>query len=79
MLTRRLRLHVWDNKEGGLSRQWRNVPVSWGLTFFVFGRFGSGWMPLKRLDDKTKAETLLAAQAAGERFQCFVDVFYEQP
>lgn len=81
-MVEKIKLHVWKDKEGGgVSRHWdypNSFPAS-AMAFFIFGRFGGGYMPFSRMNQKTREETKLAARRAREKFGVAVEIYYSAP
>lgn len=75
-----LTIYIWEHA-GGLSRTWRpwDEAMHIDAAFFMFGRFGAGWIPFGRLNDKAKAEALLAIRRVTEKFGIEARVLYCKP
>ncbi len=80
-MNEKAKLHVWKQKDGGVSRCWilpDDISNS-AMSFFWFGRYGGGYMPFGRMNQKTRNETILAAMRAREKFGFAVEIFYNAP
>jgi hypothetical protein len=76
----KIRLYVWENG-GGLSRQWEVAEPLWTkhMAFFIFGRYGGGYNPFGRLNDKARFEARRAAIRAEQRTGQKVRILYHAP
>jgi hypothetical protein len=80
MMGEKIKLYVWKNG-GGISRYW-DLPDSLatlGMPFFIFGRFGGGYLPFGRMNQKTRETSKLAAIRARQRFGVAVEIYYSAP
>lgn len=85
-------LYIWEPPNGGVSKWWVDdahpdaspLTIADSAGFFVFGRFGGGWMPLASLKRETdleriKSEAHLAIKRVRERFGRHAGVVWGPP
>lgn len=76
----KLRLYVWKNRDGGVSRWWKGkLRLTTWDNFFVFGRCGGGYSPFPPPREKLEQEVAYCAARAKERFGVDVEVVWKRP